>query len=422
MSAPLLLISADAVERIRAGGRWGRVVSLISKGEHLVAIASLSNEGEPVVPAGLPKNHWLNSGDKVSNGRWYRVTSGLHAAWFAAAARRDAGIATADFKGYVTTSFFSGPHLAVTYAPDVATDFPGLEMPELLAWHVSAESATPMAVEVMPKTIGMQQLRSSWPVSTLAASTVMVVGTGSIGGAAAINLAAYGVGGLLLVDPDRLVWHNLVRHVSPAEHVGRLKVNSLKDQIMALRPDTKVEALALDVVADADRIHQLLQSTSAVLCTADGVAPRRVVSHLAHQARIDAVLACVLEDGAIGEVLRLRPWPGRGCLLCHRQKLIDDGGLDPEGTLEVGYGAFTRPMSAVGGDLHHVASLAAKATVASILERRGHPEQALPGEHAVIALEPATKWTPPFDIERTGEVRWAGPWPSRSGCVTCGAT
>ncbi|WP_442935325.1 ThiF family adenylyltransferase [Micromonospora sp. CPCC 206061] len=89
-------------------------------------------------------------------------------------------------------------------------------------------------------------------------TTIMVVGVGSIGGAVAHALAAYGVGHLILVDYDRLRWHNLVRHVSGAAHVGRLKVSAVREDLQVLRPETKVTALPLDVVTDADQIRALL--------------------------------------------------------------------------------------------------------------------------------------------------------------------
>ncbi|SDE62458.1 ThiF family protein [Mycolicibacterium neoaurum] len=419
---PLVLISAEAASRIRCGGRWGRVVTVASKAESLIAIDALSNESDPILPAGLPTNSWVNGGDKRQNSRWYRVSRELHGAWLAAAVRKDGAIATADFRKHIPTQFLSGQHIAVTFAPDVTSENQGQQLPEILAWHVTPDCVTPMAVEIMPETIGMKQIERNWPVATLSRSTVMVVGAGSIGGAAALDLAAYGVGRLILIDPDRLLWHNLVRHVGPSRDVGRLKVRALKDQIEGLRPDTSVEAFGLDAVTDADDVHRLLKTCAAVLCTADGVSARRVVSHLARRVRVDSVLACVLEDGAIGEVMRLRPWPGRGCLLCHRSQLQKSGSLDPEASLEAGYGSFTRPMSAVGGDLHHVASLAAKVTVASILERSGHTEQQLPGEHAIMALRPTTTWLPPYDVGQTSDVRWYGSWPSRSDCVTCGAS
>ncbi len=379
-------------------------------------------EHDPIRPVDLPKYHWLSTAQETPKGRWYRVPAELHAAWLHSVVRAGAGIPKQEFQKKVATSFYGGTHTAVTYAPDVEEVYPGVGLPDLLAWQLGPDGATPMDVEITPTVLGIEQLRPGWPVDVLAGATVMVVGTGSIGAAAAIDLATYGVGRLLLVDPDRLRWHNLVRHVGAARHVGRLKVTALKEQIEALRPDTAAEAHPLDVVADTDRIRALLAVTDAVLCAADGVAPRRVVSHLARQSRIDAVLACVLEDGGLGEILRLRPWPGRGCLLCHRQGLVDAGGMDPEPTLDAGYGTGTshQPMTAVGGDLHLVASWAAKMTIASILERRGHTEQQLPGEQVLIGLRPLERWAPPYDLDRAGEFRWCGPWPARPDCPTCG--
>ncbi len=66
---------------------------------------------------------------------------------------------------------------------------------------------------------------------------------------------------------------------------------------------------------------------------------------------------------------RLLPWPTAGGLLCHRQYLADIGGFDPELDVPYGEGNGQRPMTAVAGDLQLVGQLAAKAAVATLLER-----------------------------------------------------
>jgi hypothetical protein len=217
------------------------------------------------------------------------------------------------------------------------------------------------------------------------------------------------------------MWHNLVRHVGGSHSVGKLKVTSLRDDLAKLRPDTTVETHPLDVVTDADQVRSLLPTIDVVLCSADGVSPRRVVSHLARRASTDAVLACVLEDGAVGEVLRLRPWLDRGCLTCERDELVANGAFDPEPSLDAGYGSGTRhrAMTAVGADLHLVGQFAAKLTVATLLEGQGFPDQRLPGDHAVLALRPRPDWPAPFDVRRAGEVRWRDAARPRAGCPTC---
>ncbi|MGW5049812.1 ThiF family adenylyltransferase [Actinokineospora sp. NPDC004072] len=170
---------------------------------------------------------------------------------------------------------------------------------------------------------------------------------------------------------------------------------------------------------NADTVRQLLTEIDLVLCATDGVAPRRVISHLARRAGKPAVLACVLADGAYGDIVRLRPWPDHGCLSCRTDALTDSGGLRPDLQASTGYEGGNNPMSAVGADLHLVGQLAAKVAVATLLHGRGHHDQWTAGEHAVIALRPRPGWAAPYDLRRAGEVAW---WPAaapRSGCPTC---
>lgn len=88
----------------------------------------------------------------------------------------------------------------------------------------------------------------------------------------------------------------------------------------------EVEKHLVDVVAEADVARPIFENVDLVVCAADGVGPRRVVSHLARTAGKVAVLACVLDNGSVGEVLRLIPGRNSGCLLCQREHLRITGG------------------------------------------------------------------------------------------------
>jgi len=173
--------------------------------------------------------------------------------------------------------------------------------------------------------------------------------------------------------------------------------------------------------ADQDDHQPQPDRALLIVCATDGVAPRRVVSHLARRAGRPAVLACVLEDGEIGEVLRLRPWPTAGCLLCQRQHLTASGMLDLEPGLDAPYGRGTahRPMTAVAGDLHLVGQLAAKAAIATLLEKVGYHEQLLPADQLVVGLRPGPDLPTPFDPSHVGALRWSSPGPPLPGCPTC---
>lgn len=314
-----------------------------------------------------------------------------------------------------------GALLVVAHCPDVLGLEEGHRLEEFAGWRVTREEAHPVALAVEPDSYGIGQLVGHWPVELLKNKAVLVVGVGSLGSAAAAALAGYGVGRLHLLDPDRLLWHNVVRHVLGPRDIGRYKVQALAEHLGSRYDGLDVRPHVADVVGDADLVRGLLPDVDAVLCAADGIAPRRVVSHLARRAGKDAVLTSVLEDGALGEVLRLRRAPDHGCLLCRREDLYETGNMDPERAQERGYGDGDphRPMTAVGPDIGLVGDLAAKVTVASVLERAGHADQRLPGEQLIVGLRLRHPYKAPFDPAMTGDVRWWPATPPRPGCVTC---
>lgn len=319
----------------------------------------------------------------------------------------------------------NGALLLITHEPDMPQEWLAAGVAEYAGWHVTSERAVPIDLAIEPIEFGIERLDPQWPVTSLLEKRVGVVGVGSIGGVLADALAAYGVGTLDLIDPDRFLWHNQIRHVLGLESVGRKKVDAVVEHLNHRWPATKVNPHPVNVVTRAHEMRALFPELDAVVCAADGIAARRVVSHLASRAGIPAILACVLEDGAIGEVLRLRPGPRYGCLLCHRAVLAAQGGIDAEALQELDYGTGNphRPMTAVGPDLWLVGHLAAKATVGTILEaQHGDLSHRLPGDHAVIGLRPSADLAQaPFDVAYAEQVQWSDVPAPRKNCPTCSA-
>lgn len=311
--------------------------------------------------------------------------------------------------------------LVVAHCPTVHDLEDGHPLDEFVGWTLTRDQAVPVALVVEPDTYGISQLAGHWPIETLKDKAVLVVGVGSLGSAAATALAGYGIGRIDLLDPDRLLWHNTVRHVLGARDIGRHKTDALAEHLRGRHDWVDTRSHVADVVGDADLVRGLLPEVDTVVCAADGIAPRRVVSHLARRAGKDAVLTSVLEDGALGEVLRLRRAVDQGCLLCRRAELYDKARMEPERSQERGYGDGNphRPMTAVGPDVALVGDLAAKVAVASVLERAGHADQRLPGEHLVVGLRLREAYKAPYDVARTGDIRWWPATPPRPGCVTC---
>ena len=80
--------------------------------------------------------------------------------------------------------------------------------------------------------------------SLLAESTVVIIGIGGLGSPISMYLAAAGVGKLVLVDHDVVELSNLQRQiVHSTPDLGKNKVVSAKDRLLALNPNVKVKII-----------------------------------------------------------------------------------------------------------------------------------------------------------------------------------
>lgn len=419
---PVVVLYEDAAERIaKSTSEWGLHRYVLDEVNGIVGVVGAADKSGTMISTSreLLRGHSLGQVQDRADGWWYRAPKGLHAAhrWML---RVRGALPLDTFRAqFPSWRVTSREATAVVLTRELDADQPWA------AWAVAYDGVAPLAITLLraPHADPTAGLAPDWPVDVLAESRFTVVGIGSIGAVVAGALAASGVGRLALVDDDRLLWHNLTRHVASRRDVGRYKVDVVKDSLSERWPGTSTDALRLNVISDADQIRPLLDTTDVVVCATDGVAPRRVVSHLARRSGITAVLACVLLDGAVGEVLRLRPWPGHGCLLCQRHDLVQQGVLDPEPAIERPYGTGDRhlPMTALGPDLHMVGQLAAKVAVATHLEGKGFHDQTIRGESAIIGLRPdgnTADYGPLFDVT-AGTINWCAASPTQPGCPTC---
>ena len=429
MRLPALILPALYGAQIAASGKnSGSLDIKFDEAEQLALVDGLREGREGTRRQGLsavPSRHYLGyATTEVGMGLWFRVDPALHlvgveAARHGAATRLDA------FREKVLGGDWVNPgRHAYTLAVTV-TRFSEQAAPHFAAWRLEAEqgSAEMVPIDVVAEEPDLlSPLSGVWPLEELADKKLVLIGAGSIGSAAAEALAAYGIRQLVLVDPDRLHSDNFARHRVDPINLGRYKVKALADRLGERDPGIEVEALTLDVIYDADVIRPLMGEADGVLVSSDGVDSRRAANHLARRAVRPAVFACVLANGGFGEVLRIRP-PRTGCLLCARAELLQSGAMNPEPSLDRGYGEGTRhlPMTAVGGDLGLVGQLAAKASVATLLADLGYREQRLPGDHAILGLQPKPNVAAPFDLERAGELRWRDLPPPRPDCPTCGS-
>lgn len=411
MTSPwLLLLPADALEVIDLAQSWGRLTCRLSVPDQTAIVMAISNEDSDYVRLQEAPEHFMSVADWNPVGNWYR--GGADTAFLAWRLRvQNARAPFEEFHELVRDADRPSPgnwQLVLTYCENPPELRAGERLPQWAAWRITHDHVEPALIDIQDGSELISSLERFWPAEQLGRTRVLVVGTGSIGGAVSESLASYGVGHLDLLDPDRLLFHNIPRHVLTRGEVGKLKVEALHAHLRRSWPQSDVTPLPLDVIEHADAVRPLIDIADIVVCTVDGVEPRRVVSHLARRAGKPVVFACVLADGQYGEILRIRALSEVGCLDCQRRHLRDTGKMDLEQSLDRGYGEGTRhnPMTAVGGDLHLIGSIAAKMAVATVLRQAGEPGQSLEDDNLVLALRPSGAFGTPFEGRRALNAHW----------------
>ena len=146
----------------------------------------------------------------------------------------------------------------------------------------------------------------------LFAAKVLVIGAGGLGSPAALYLAAAGVGTIGIADGDRVDLSNLQRQIlHTTADVGRPKVDSAAEKIVALNPDVVVRRYP-EFLRD-DSIRSIVRDYDFVIDATDSFAAKFLIND-----------ACVLEGVPFshGGVLRFQGQtmtvlPGRSpCYRC----------------------------------------------------------------------------------------------------------
>ncbi len=141
--------------------------------------------------------------------------------------------------------------------------------------------------------------------------SVLIVGMGALGCAAAEGIAASGVARLRLVDPDRVERSNLHRQLlHRTADLGRLKVESAADHLRTAFPDVDVEAVAMRVGDDA---AALFAAHTCVVDATDGIRTKFALNDAAVRAGVPLVHAGITRF--VGQLMTIVPGEG-ACYRC----------------------------------------------------------------------------------------------------------
>ena len=106
---------------------------------------------------------------------------------------------------------------------------------------------------------------------------VVIIGVGGLGSPAAMYLASAGVGTITLVDFDTVDNSNLQRQIiHNTSSVGKSKVNSAKETLLAINPETTIHCL--DKKLTIDELKPLIENVSCVVDASDNFDTRFLIN------------------------------------------------------------------------------------------------------------------------------------------------
>lgn len=147
-------------------------------------------------------------------------------------------------------------------------------------------------------------------------SQVLIAGLGGLGCAAAQYLTVAGVGGLTLLDFDTVSLSNLQRQILHHDaSIGREKVASARDSLLALNPHTQITTLNQRL--DDNALSQLIASHNLVLDCTDNLTARHQLNRLCYQRKIPLISgAAIRMEGQITVFSWQSGEPCYRCLSC----------------------------------------------------------------------------------------------------------
>ncbi len=104
---------------------------------------------------------------------------------------------------------------------------------------------------------------------------VGIAGAGGLGSNCAVNLVRCGFLDFVVVDYDVVEGSNLNRQFFFDDQVGKAKVEALKDNLLRINPDVRVEAINLKI--GKDTIKDLFESCDIVVEAFDEVAFKKLI-------------------------------------------------------------------------------------------------------------------------------------------------
>ncbi|MCU7828967.1 MAG: molybdopterin-synthase adenylyltransferase MoeB [Candidatus Thiodiazotropha sp. (ex Myrtea sp. 'scaly one' KF741663)] len=147
----------------------------------------------------------------------------------------------------------------------------------------------------------------------LASSRALIIGLGGLGSPVSMYLAAAGIGTLVLVDFDKVDLTNLQRQiVHTTAGIGRPKVESARDTLQALNPETEI--LTIDHPLEGDALSKQVELADVVIDGTDNFTTRFAINLACHKNRTPLISGAAIRME--GQVSVFTGQPGDPCYHC----------------------------------------------------------------------------------------------------------
>ncbi len=166
----------------------------------------------------------------------------------------------------------------------------------------------------------------------LLAARAVIFGMGGLGNPAAQYLAAAGVGGLTLVDPDVVELSNLQRQILYTQQdVGKPKVACAAGRLQAMNPDIQIDTLQIRL--DEKQIAEVISNATVVLDATDNFSSRLAISDACLGASVPLVSGAAIKMSGQLSVYDYRQ-RGGPCYRClYSEDMIDQTSCHESGIL-----------------------------------------------------------------------------------------
>jgi molybdopterin/thiamine biosynthesis adenylyltransferase len=218
---------------------------------------------------------------------------------------------------------------------------------------------------------------------------VAIIGLGSVGSVAALELARAGVGNFTLIDPDTLQIHNLCRHACDLSELGMDKVTAVARRIQRIVPMAQVTAHAKDINSDPHQALLMLKHAHVILVATDTENSRRLANWAAQTNKIPVIFAGLLERASGGRVWRVVPGK-TACYNCYpADERLSKG--------QVAYSEVQSPRDitvqpGLGNDIAFISHLAVRYVIETLKEPQAEKLSALAGNMVFWFNQTEPRW------------------------------